>query len=256
MPWACCKEKLPRFVPLPFELKKSVNAFYLILDLAVLAFPLALSFDRKVAFYRQWRYVLPAIGINAVLFLIWDIYFTANGIWSFNERYTMGWSLAGLPLEEYLFFLVVPYACLFLYESIRVYTPWNPSGPWVFHLVALLNIGLITVAFLNSSRWYTFSSFLVAAFLLAVVRAQKASWLGRFGIFFLVSLIPFFLMNSALTGSFTEEPVVIYNNDHNLGIRMGTIPFEDLFYSLTMLLLPLAVFEWLRVRVTRPAFSS
>jgi len=232
-----------------------VNAFYLLLDLGVIAFPLALSFDRKVAFYRQWRFVWPAMILNAALFLAQDALFTAHGVWGFNERYLMGPGLAGLPFEEILFFIAIPYACLFLYETLKVYAPKIPTGEGLWWACAGLSAAFAAIAVLHVDRWYTFSAFGFAAILLGVVRALRVSWMGYFIVFYGIQLIPFFLVNSALTGSFTPEPVVWYNDAHNLGIRMGTIPFEDAFYSLNMLLLPIALFEWMRARAAKPVLS-
>ena len=64
-----------------------MSALYLYINLAVLAVPLALSFDRRVAFFRLWPYVLPAIAINAAIFIAWDALFTERGIWGFNPDY-------------------------------------------------------------------------------------------------------------------------------------------------------------------------
>ena len=48
-------------------------------------------------------------------------------------------------------------------------------------------------------------------------------------------------MNGLLTGSFIVDEIVWYNNNHNLGLRIGTIPFEDIFYGFSMLFLPLYI---------------
>ena len=62
------------------------------------------------------------------------------------------------------------------------------------------------------------------------------------------SLIPFFIVNGVLTGSWIENQVVWYNNAENLGIRMGTIPVEDSIYAYSMILMSLFFFELLSSR--------
>jgi lycopene cyclase domain-containing protein len=71
-------------------------------------------------------------------------------------------------------------------------------------------------------------------------------YLGRFIFAYLVHLIPFILCNGLLTGGMTDEPVVIYNNAENLGIRIWTVPLEDSIYSMSLLLLNITLFEKIR----------
>ena len=80
--------------------------------------------------------------------------------------------------------------------------------------------------------------------LLLLLFAFKANWLGRFYLAYLISLIPFYGVNGLLT----SIPVVLYNNDQNLGIRVGTIPFEDHFYSMALLLMNVGFFEYFKNR--------
>ena len=54
---------------------------------------------------------------------------------------------------------------------------------------------------------------------------------------FVILLLPFLIVNGLLTGSLIEDQVVWYNDSQNLSIRIGTIPVEDVFYALLMLLL-------------------
>ena len=65
---------------------------------------------------------------------------------------------------------------------------------------------------------------------------------------YFVTLIPFFIVNGLLTGSFIPEEVVYYNDAENLGIRLGTIPIEDAVYGLLMLLMNVTWYEYFKSR--------
>ncbi|MFN7600605.1 MAG: lycopene cyclase domain-containing protein, partial [Bacteroidota bacterium] len=78
----------------------------------------------------------------------------------------------------------------------------------------------------------------------------KPDFLGRFFIAFGFILIPFFIVNGVLTGTGLDEPIVWYDNEENLGIRMGTIPFEDVFYGMLLILLNISLFEFFQKRST------
>ncbi len=70
--------------------------------------------------------------------------------------------------------------------------------------------------------------------------------MGRFYFTFGFILIPFLLVNGILTGSFIDGEVVWYNDKENLGFRLATIPFEDVFYGMLLLLCNISIFEWLQ----------
>ncbi len=96
--------------------------YFLILAVS-LAGPLALSFDKKVAFYKKWKYLFPAMIVPCLFYIAWDIFFTSKGVWWFNGDYITGIKIINLPVEEVLFFVIVPYCCLFIYECVRCYFP-------------------------------------------------------------------------------------------------------------------------------------
>lgn len=77
---------------------------------------------------RRWRRLLLALLPGVILFIGWDLYAIAAGHWTFDPERTSGVILPGdLPLEEALFFLIVPYAGILTLEAVRAVRGW-PAG--------------------------------------------------------------------------------------------------------------------------------
>jgi lycopene cyclase domain-containing protein len=217
---------------------------YLLIDLLSIAVPLKLTFDEKVGFRPHLRAVIPAIGISALLFALWDELFTRWGVWGFNPRYLTGLFIASLPLEELLFFICIPYSCLFLYFLVKEGFKFSLSPVLCRALSTLLLLALGVGGAIFRDRAYTVSTFLLTAVFLLWHQfiAQREYFKYVYPTFGIV-LLPFFLVNGILTGSFIPEEVVWYNDAENLGIRMGTIPFEDIFYGFLLVLLNITLYE-------------
>ena len=111
-----------------------------------------------------------------------------------------------------------------------------------------LMLTLVFVLIFNYDKWYTLVNFSLAIPLTLIVLKYNPKLLQHFFLTFLVMLIPFFIVNGVLTGSWIENQVVWYNNAENLGIRMGTIPVEDSIYAYSMILMSLFFFELLSSR--------
>lgn len=226
---------------------------YLSLDLGSVLVPLLFSFYSKKHFASTWRAWLPAIVLPAIIFIVWDEWFTAMRVWGFNVNYLTGITFGHLPLEEILFFICIPYACLFTYVAVNYLKKEEPFPDSGTRVTWTLVIGLLALGIKNYDRWYTVVTFLgLATFLLFLMLVVKPKFLGRFYFSYLFILIPFFLVNGVLTGSWIESPVVWYNDEENLGIRMGTIPFEDTFYGMLLILMNVTIYEALLSR-SRPS---
>jgi len=92
-----------------------VKYTYLLINFLSVIFPLILSFDSRVRYYRSWKFIWPGLFLTGILFLAWDIFFTVKSVWSFNPNYILGINFFRLPLEEILFFLTIPFSCIFIY---------------------------------------------------------------------------------------------------------------------------------------------
>jgi lycopene cyclase domain-containing protein len=188
--------------------------------------------------------------IIAVPFILWDEFFTQNHVWGFNERYLVGFNIGHLPIEEVSFFIVVPFACTFIYECVRYYfRNYNFKTFNVVVLFLLVVYGMFLVL-QNSTGWYTISAVGLALFVIIYVFQKRKKY--RFvPLAFLITLIPFLVVNGVLTGYGIEDQVVWYNEGHFSTLRIVTIPMEDVLYGFSLIVLNILVFDALRVKFAR-----
>lgn len=225
---------------------------YAWVDIGSVLFPFALSFHPRILFHRRWVMALPAILVMMGLFIPWDSVFTAAGIWGFAPEHVWPSRVLRLPLEEWAFFLCVPYACLFSYHCFEVLKTPQPTTRLVRGISLALIIVLGTAALSHADHAYTFTALgLCALWILFTAFVQRAPWLGRFYTTYLVMLLPFLVVNGILTGLGLQRPVVWYNDAENLGLRILTIPVEDVFYGMLMIGLTVSLYEAFRARWSR-----
>jgi lycopene cyclase domain-containing protein len=150
----------------------------------------------------------------------------------------------GLPLEEILFFICIPYACLFTYFALNHLIKKDHLFPHQELISSLLAVLLLIFGVYHLNKLYTGVTFLFTGLFIAFSFLKlRTRFMGRFYFAFAIILIPFLIINGILTGSFIEEPVVWYNNAENTGVRLGTIPVEDVIYGMLMLLVPITIWE-------------
>lgn len=227
--------------------------YFVILGASVL-YPLAQSFEKRVYMHRKFKFILPGILITGAVYIVWDIWFTRAGIWGFNPNYTRHIDLFGLPLEEWLFFLIVPYACIFLFEVLRLFVKrfYQPGLArvilWVMMLALLLSLPFVY------TRTYTFTAFAFTALMLLLQLLQKTyrTWFSGFLLAYLLSLVPFMVVNGILTAL----PVVWYDNAENLGRRLYTVPLDDFVYLMGLLLPTINIYQVLLHRFASPALRE
>jgi lycopene cyclase domain-containing protein len=210
---------------------------YLALEIFVILIPFIYSYDRKLQYYLKIGRVAISLVLVGLFYIIGDVLFTKYGIWGFNPRYHAGIILINLPLEEWLFFIVIPYASLFLHDTLIYLFPHVQLSNLQTRIVSIILVCFLSIVVLtNIGRVYTsvYLSLAIAAIILASF--DSSAILNRFYLTFMVILVPFFLVDSVLTGSFIPEEVVWYNNAENLGLRVLTVPAEDISYAFSLIL--------------------
>lgn len=208
--------------------------------------PLLFSFHSRIMFYKQWKAIVLSLFLPLFLFLPWDMLFTSRGVWGFNENYLTGFRLYNLPIEEVMFFICIPYACLFTYYCIVHLKKQQNSDERKSLLYIIPSLLLLLTAVIFHEYAYTFSTALLLGIALLFGGFLFKNVLPRFYLVYAILLIPFFIVNGLLTGTGIESEVVWYNNNENLNIRLLTIPIEDVFYGMLLVLLNVYCFEWFR----------
>jgi lycopene cyclase domain-containing protein len=215
-------------------------ALYTLLNLLIILFPLLLSFDRRVAFWRRWPAAAAAIVVVGGVFVGWDAVVTRAGHWTFDPARAGAARILGLPPGELLFFAAAPYACLFILEVMRAYLP-DAVIRWPRWAAAALGAGAAGAAVFFRGRGYTFLVLVLLGATLLLMAGpgyglfRRRTTLAAFGL----SYLPFLAFN----GLFTGLPIVSYAPEMILGPRVLTIPVEDFAYSFCLVGLSFMAYE-------------
>lgn len=96
-----------------------MKATYALVLVGCLLGTLPLELVLHVGVYRQWRRLLLTLAPVAAVFVTWDVFAVRAHHWHFDARQVLGIDLGALPLEEVLFFLVVPTCAVLSVEAVR-----------------------------------------------------------------------------------------------------------------------------------------
>ena len=158
--------------------------------------------------------------------------------------------ILNIPLEEVLFFITVPYSCLFIYEVVLYATKSSK-----FRLPASV-ISALILALLGSSlafypQGYTAKALASCGFFLMIALLLDRPLLEskQYWIWLAICYVPFLIINTVLTAL----PVVEYNSKAIWGFRVGTIPLEDFFYNYAMLSFYLLVYRIAKNSFNKPS---
>lgn len=216
------------------------NVTYLIINMLIFLPVLILSFRTDVKPHKHPMALLASYLLVSVPFIIWDIWATTAGHWSFNSDYIMGPSFRGVPLEEWLFFITVPFAMIYTWGVVKKYVSDKPAIlVWPF-----LGIGVIT----GLSSWmlinYWSNGYTRSAAFATLITVFIGLFIGlffsvRFWTFQILLLSLFLIFNTVLT----RLPIITYGTDSIIGFKVGTIPIEDLFFGFALVNLFLFVFH-------------
>lgn len=210
---------------------------YLLINFFTIIICFLFSYHPKIRFYKHFGAFMKASALVGFFFIIWDVWFTNIGVWWFNDTYLIGLRILGLPLEEILFFICIPFSCVFTYYCLDQFLrlDWKVLPEKIYVIFSIIVYLGIAVYF--HDRIYPFVTFLSLSLSLFILYfILKSSWIGKASFVYLILSPGFLAVNGILTGTGLESPIVNYNPEKFIGSRIFTIPIEDFFYGYEMIL--------------------
>ncbi|NNG27640.1 MAG: lycopene cyclase domain-containing protein [Ignavibacteriaceae bacterium] len=213
---------------------------YLIFNIIVLSGPLIFGAMRSFYFLDRIKFTILPILIPAVLFLIWDSIVTKSH-WQFNPEYVLGITIFNLPIEEILFFITVPFACLFTWEMIirrtdeKEYKWINKARPYFY---VFIPVGIL---FFISGKHYTGLATAFLGFAILIDKLLKTNLIVQRRFYFYLILVVLFTL--IFNGYLTWRPVVTYGVEYQLDFRIFTIPIEDFIYGTALIFMNTSIYQ-------------
>lgn len=217
---------------------------YLLINFFTVVICFIFSFNKRIQFNKHFVSFLKSAVLVAIPFIAWDVWFTANGVWWFDTDYTIGKNILGLPLEEWMFFICIPFSCVFTYYCLNKFFDLSWANAFNNIIVFVSLIVCVLIALLYHNKLYTFVTAVATIFTLIYLHfIEKAQWIGQASFVFLILMLGFLPVNGVLTGTGLRSPIVNYSAEEILNIRILTIPIEDAVYGYTQFLLITYFFE-------------
>lgn len=224
---------------------------YLIVNILTIMICFSFSFHPKIRFYRYFGAFLLASVTVGVPFIIWDIWFTARGVWWFDDKYIMGLRIAGLPIEEILFFVCIPFSCVFTHYCLNKFFDWGWAARYNNGItVAGCLLAILSLLKYSNELYTAFTAIVLFLTLIIMNRIVKYNGLGQLTLAYLLLMPGFITVNGVLTGTGLDSPVVNYTPSAITGYRILTIPLEDFAYGYVLVLFNIMVFNAIRGKKT------
>jgi lycopene cyclase domain-containing protein len=205
-----------------------------------------LEVREQSGFFSNLKYLFPAIVFSGAIYVIWNLRFEEKSIWVFNQDFLSGISILKLPLEEWIYFLVMPFSGVFIYEFVKYrFTKFEyPNTFLAVSLVLLVIFG--TIAYFSRQKLYPFFTFFLLFIYLGytVFRNRFKKHYTKFYLAYFILLIPFIIID----GFITALPAIEYNPAHIFGIRLYTIPIENFASLFLLLIINITIYEYLKER--------
>lgn len=212
---------------------------YLLFNIIVISGPVIFGSMKRFYFLDKAKSALISLSIPLIPFLVWDAAVTGRH-WFFSSEYTLGFRILNLPPEEILFFVSVPYACLFTWEMINRFTKDKEVDN--LNVLYLLPIPLFAAAvyFFTINKEYTALVMVSSGIMFLVDKYLKTELFLHKNFYYYLLLVAVFTI--LFNGYLTWRPVVTYDPIYQLDFRIWTVPVEDFLFGFSLLFIATSIF--------------
>lgn len=217
---------------------------YLLINFFTVIICFIYSFHPKIKFNRYFGAFLKSSILVGTVFVLWDAWFTKKGVWWFNDQFLLGIRILRLPVEELMFFICIPFSCVFTYFCLTKFFKWNinPTLERIYVLISVVFYAVLGIVF-HHHIYTAFTFMSLSISLLVLYYALGIRWIAQATVIYIILLPGFLIVNGLLTGTALPAAIVNYNPADFMGIRILTIPVEDAFYGFELILWNLYFFK-------------
>lgn len=217
---------------------------FLYLNLFLFIIPIFLSSQKKI----DLRSLLLPSFIVTLIFSETGVFFAGQKVWSFNPDYLLGLNYRQLPLEMYLFYFTSSFSGLGIYQYLNVKFPNNDLQKYGLACSNLLLGITVAMLFFAYTKWYSVTTFtLLFLLLLYIEYRNQLRFMYKFYRAFVICLIPFYISYGILC----NLPIISYQAKETVDLNLFSIPFENHFYMMGMLLLGVYLMELIKSRYAK-----
>lgn len=169
---------------------------YLLVNFVTIVICFIFSFDRRIQFHQHFLAFVKGSVLAAIPFIAWDVWFTAKGVWWFNMDYTIRKKILGLPLEEWLFFICIPFSCVFTYFCLDKLLKMEWANAFNNMIVLMTVIVCGVMALLHPDKIYIFVTAIATAGTIIYLHFMaRVQWIGigQASLVYTVLMLFFFL---------------------------------------------------------------
>ena len=217
---------------------------YLLFNLTVVLGPVASQFSRQIKSVSRWRLKLRVSVIVMIPYVIWDA-LVAGSHWQFNTVYTLDFRFFSLPIEEWLFFITVPFGCLLVWETLPQVDRWLARLRSLRHIRNVLYAALpVGIWVFSTGKQYTGLVLCCFGCVGLMDMLLRTDLLLRSKTYLYLAIVAGLIL--VFNGYLTARPVVMYGEVYQMGYRIWTIPIEDFGYGFTLMLFNTMLYEKLK----------